>query len=187
MKPEIQKQFKEHLYVIQNNLHLLEKIEATAKLIIKTVQQGNKVLVCGNGGSAADAQHIAAELVGKYERKGRPLSAIALTTDTSLLTAWSNDDSFETVFERQVEALGKKGDVLIGVSTSGNSQNIILALKKAKELGMTTVSFLGGDGGKQKGLADVELIVNSNRTSRIQECHELIYHIICNLVEQAVR
>jgi len=180
---KIKKQFEEHIEAVKKNYHLMDKIELAANTVVESLKNSGKLLVCGNGGSAADAQHITAELVGKYEKKRRALAAIALTTDTSMLTAWSNDDCFENVFAKQVEGLGKKDDVLIGISTSGNSENVIRALKAAKKLGLKTISFLGRDGGRTKGMTDIELIVNSNRTSRIQEVHELCYHIMCGLIE----
>jgi D-sedoheptulose 7-phosphate isomerase len=183
MNQEIKKQFSEHIDTVKNNFHLVEQIELATNMIVECYKFDGKVLIGGNGGSAADSQHISAELVGKFEKKRKAFAAIALSTDTSMLTAWSNDDCFENVFARQVEGLGKKGDVFIGISTSGNSENVIMALNKAKELGLKTIVFLGKDGGKTKGLADVELIVDSDRTCRIQELHELCYHIICGLVE----
>ena len=183
MNESIKNQFDEHLEIVKKNIHLIEQIELTAEIIIECYKNEKKVLICGNGGSAADAQHISTELVGKYEKYRKALAAIALSTDTSMLTAWSNDDCYENIFSRQVEGLGKKGDVLIVISTSGNSENVIRALNKAKKLGLKTIAFLGKDGGKTKGLADVELIVDSDRTCRIQELHELCYHIICGLVE----
>ena len=162
-------------------------VEKAAKLIIEAVENKGKILICGNGGSAADSQHFATELVVRYEKDRKALPAIALTTDTSFLTAWSNDDSFETIFERQVEALGKKGDILIGISTSGGSENVILGLKKAKELGMKTISLIGKDGGRQKGIADLDCVVKGDSTPRIQECQQLIYHTVCWLVEKELR
>ncbi|WP_456374022.1 D-sedoheptulose 7-phosphate isomerase [Methanocaldococcus sp.] len=161
-----------------------EKLEKAIKIILEALKKGNKILICGNGGSAADSQHFAAEIVGRFklERKGFP--AIALTTDTSILTAIGNDYGFEKIFERQVEALGKKEDVLIGISTSGNSENVIRAVNKAKEMGIYTIGLLGKGGGKLKDIVDLALIVPSNDTARIQECHLTIYHVICEEVEK---
>jgi D-sedoheptulose 7-phosphate isomerase len=138
----------------------------------------------GNGGSAADCQHLAAEFVGRFklERKGYP--AIALTTDTSILTAVGNDYSFDSIFSRQIEALGKEGDLVVGISTSGNSKNIIRGVEKAKELGLYTVGLLGKDGGALKDLVDLPLVVPIDNTARIQECHILIGHIVCEIVEE---
>ena len=152
-------------------------------LIAKRLKIGNKVLICGNGGSAADAQHFAAEIVGRFEKERRGYPAIALTTDTSALTAIGNDYGFEHIFSRQVEALGKKGDILIGISTSGNSQNVINAVKVAKNMGIFTVGFLGKDGGKLKEIVDTAFIVNHQKTARIQEVHLTLEHAICNIID----
>lgn len=163
----------------------LNKVQKAIEVISSTYKNGNKVLIAGNGGSAADAQHFAGEIVCTFMRKDRRgYPAIALTTDTSVITAWSNDFGFKGVFERQVEALGKKGDVFIGISTSGNSENIILAVKKAKELELKTICLLGRDGGKLKDIPDLSIIVPSDSTPRIQEVHTLLVHIICEEVEK---
>ncbi len=161
-----------------------EKLKKAIDVIYNALKNGNKILICGNGGSAADSQHFAAEIVGRFklERKGMP--AIALTTDTSILTAIGNDYGFDRIFERQVEALGKEGDVLVGISTSGNSENVIKAVNKAKEMGIYTIGLLGKSGGKLKDIVDLALIVPSNDTARIQECHLTIYHVICEEVEK---
>jgi D-sedoheptulose 7-phosphate isomerase len=164
----------------------LEAIEKTAKALITCIQKGNKILFFGNGGSAADSQHLAAEFVGRYETERRALPAIALTTDTSILTAVGNDYGFERIFERQIEALGKPGDVAVGISTSGHSKNVLLGLQKAKALGLTTVGFLGRSGGEIKSAVDIALVIPAQKTSRIQECHILIGHILCELVDEAV-
>ena len=150
-----------------------------------TLQGGKRIFICGNGGSAADAQHIAAELVCRFETSRRGLPAIALTTDTSALTAIGNDLGFERLFSRQVEALGSEGDVLVVLSTSGNSGNIIAAILAAKERCMTTIGLLGGEGGKAKSLVDHALVVPSPVTARIQECHILIGHIWCSMIDAA--
>jgi D-sedoheptulose 7-phosphate isomerase len=152
-------------------------------MICQTLTAGNKILICGNGGSAADAQHIAAELVGRYEQHRRPWPAIALTTDTSALTALSNDFGYEEVFSRQVEALANEGDLLIAISTSGKSPSIIRAVEKAKELGCRTLGLGGCDGGLLAGLCDQTLIVDCSRTSRIQEAHITIGHLWCEMVD----
>ncbi len=152
-------------------------------LIGKRLKNGNKVLICGNGGSAADSQHFAAEIVGRFEKERKGYPAIALTTDTSALTAIGNDYGFEKIFSRQVEALGEKGDILIGISTSGNSQNIIEAVKVAKEIGIFTVGFLGKDGGKMKDIVDKAFIVKSNNTARVQEVHLTLEHAICRVLD----
>ena len=160
-------------------------IEEIGVLLASCVKRRNKVLLCGNGGSAADAQHIAAELVGRFvvERKGLP--AIALTTDTSIITAISNDYGYDRVFSRQVEALASEGDVLIGISTSGHSSNVIAAVAAAKELGCYTIGLLGGSGGKLKSLVDKPIVVPASHTAQIQECHIVIGHMWCAMIDAA--
>ncbi len=162
----------------------LKTIESVAQRIATMFANGGKLLICGNGGSASDSQHIAAEFVGRFVATRRALPAVALTTDTSILTAVGNDFGFDTIFARQVEALGRKGDMLIGISTSGNSANVIQALERAKELGMTTVGFLGGSGGRCLPLCDAAIVVGSNQAARVQEIHILLGHILCGLSEQ---
>lgn len=144
---------------------------------------GHKLLICGNGGSAADAQHLAAELVCRFEVDRRAWPAIALTTDTSVLTAQSNDQSFDTIFSRQIEALGQRDDVLIAISTSGNSSNIVTAARVARQLRVVVVGMLGRDGGQLKSLVDDAVIVPSDRTAYIQECHQMAYHFWCQMIE----
>ena len=158
-------------------------IVEVADAIIKSLKQGGSVLVFGNGGSAADAQHFAAELLGRYEKDRKAWPAIALTTDTSALTAIGNDYGFERVFARQVEGLGKKGDVAIGISTSGNSANVLKAIETAKERGLITVA-LTGRGGKAGAIATHHIAVQEDRTARVQEVHATVLHVICELVEQ---
>ncbi|WP_297457017.1 D-sedoheptulose 7-phosphate isomerase [Persephonella sp.] len=160
-----------------------EQIAALGILMAKRLKAGYKVLICGNGGSAADAQHFAAEIVGRFEKERKGYPAIALTTDTSALTAIGNDYGFEYIFSRQVEALGQKGDILIGISTSGNSENVINAVEVAKKLGIFTVGFLGKDGGKLKDIVDTAFIVPHNRTARIQEVHLTLEHALCNVID----
>ena len=160
-----------------------EDVARAARLICDSMRNGGKLLVFGNGGSAADAQHIAAELAFRMGRERPALPALALTTDTSLLTAVSNDRSFEFVFARQLQALGRKGDVVLAISTSGNSLNIIEAIKEARAREITTIGLLGNDGGKVAQLVDVALVVPHPDTPRIQEVHITIGHIICQLVE----
>ncbi len=166
-------------------LKCTEQILKAVEVISNAFRNGKKLLLCGNGGSAADSQHIATEFVirlnPKIKRPGLP--AIAITTDTSNLTAGGNDIGFENTFARTVEALGNEGDVLIGISTSGNSENVIRAIKTAKEKGLTVIGFLGRDGGRMKELCDIAIIVPSNNTQRIQEGHITIGHIISELVE----
>lgn len=161
-------------------------IVAIAELIVATFQRGGKVLLCGNGGSAADAQHIAAEFVSRFRRERRGLPAIALTTDTSILTAIGNDYGFERVFARQVEALGQPGDTVIGISTSGASPNIIAAMRAAREGGMATVGLTGAAGGSLVHHVDVCLRVPSHNTARIQEVHITVAHAICEIVERTL-
>ena len=158
-------------------------IEAAARAVIKSLKSGGKVLACGNGGSAADSQHIAAELVGRFKKERRAFAAIALTTDTSIITALANDYCYDAIFARQVSALGKKGDLLIGISTSGNSKNVIEAVKEARRIGMATICLTGSGGGKLRCECDIAIMVDSSDTARIQEAHILIEHIICHLVE----
>jgi D-sedoheptulose 7-phosphate isomerase len=175
---------QEHLASLKTLLDTkLDQILQTGELICRTLITGNKVLLCGNGGSAADAQHIAAELVGRYELHRRAWPAIALTTDTSALTAISNDFGYEEVFARQVEALARTNDLLIAISTSGGSPNIIRAVEKAKEFGCKTIALAGGDGGRLASLCDYALIVPSNRTARVQEAHITIGHLWCEMVD----
>lgn len=156
-----------------------------ANILIEAFEQGRSVYICGNGGSAADAQHIAAEMVGRFQRDGRKaLPCVAMTTDTSIITAVGNDFGFEDVFARQVEALGKPGDVLWVLSTSGKSPNIVKAVNIAHERGMKIVAMTGGDGGRLSNLADVCFIAPADRTYLIQQIHQLAYHIICELVDK---
>lgn len=176
---------QESLQVKTEFMSAAPQIVAAAEVIIQSLKSGGKLLICGNGGSAADAQHIAAELVGRYETERRGLPAIALSTDTSILTAWANDYSYETVFSRQVESLGDAKDVLLSISTSGNSKNILAAAKAAKSKKMKVVSLTGKDGGQLKGLSDININVTSSKTARIQECHMISYHIICEMIDLA--
>lgn len=162
------------------------RIEQVASALCDCLKNGRKVLFFGNGGSAADSQHLAAEFVGRYLKNRRALPAIALTTDTSILTAVGNDFGFDRVFERQVEALGVAGDFAFGISTSGNSANVLMGLKKARSLGLKTVALTGRGGGKMKDAADFLIAVDSDRTPRIQECHALIGHILCEIIDEKI-
>jgi D-sedoheptulose 7-phosphate isomerase len=162
---------------------LLNAITAAARLVTSTISGGKKILIFGNGGSASDAQHIAAEFTGRYVKERRGLPAIALTTDTSALTAISNDYGFSRVFARQVEALAQPGDLVIGISTSGNSENVLQGLITAKQMHCGTLGLTGNGGGKMAGLCDVFLNVNCKTTARIQEMHMLIGHILCSAVD----
>jgi D-sedoheptulose 7-phosphate isomerase len=159
-----------------------EQVTAAAAVIANALLQGGSVLVFGNGGSAADAQHFAAEMVGRYEKKRKALPAIALTTDTSALTAIGNDYGFDRVFARQIEALGRKGDVAVGITTSGNSANVLRGLEAANHRGMVTVALTGG-GGEAGRIASVQIQVDEERTARIQEVHATVLHVIVELVE----
>lgn len=160
------------------------EIKRIIEKLLECYSFGGKVLIAGNGGSAADAQHFAAELVGRYKLERKALSAIALTANTSNLTAIGNDYEFENIFKRQVEALGQEKDVLFSISTSGNSQNLILAIEEAKKKGMFTISLLGKGGGRMSEISDISIIISSQNTPRIQEAHILIIHIICELLEK---
>lgn len=180
----LQRSLQEHLEVIQALLQSnLGEIERSGALIRETLAQGRKILLCGNGGSAADAQHIAAELVGRYEVQRRAWPAIALTTDTSALTALSNDYGYEAVFARQVEALASEGDLLLALSTSGASANVIKAAQTARRLGCKTIALTGGAGDPLASLCDLAVVVPSVRTSRIQEAHITIGHLWCELID----
>jgi len=180
----IEKELQAHKETIEKTMEVMvPKIEEASKLIVETLQNGNKVLLCGNGGSAADAQHIAAELTGRYKSERAGLAGIALTTDTSALTAIANDYGYDRIFDRQVEALAREGDLLIGISTSGNSLNIISAFAVAKLLGCKTLGMSGKDGGEMNRLCHLNLVVPSDDTPRIQEMHILIGHILCQAVD----
>ena len=162
------------------------QIKEISDIVIDALKKGGKVMVFGNGGSASDSQHIAAELVGRFKKDRSALPAIALTTNTSIITAIANDYGYEAVFAKQVEALGQKNDVAIGISTSGKAKNVVMAIKQAKKIGMKTIALTGADGGELVKLADTSLVVPSSVTARIQEAHITIGHIVCELVEQAL-
>jgi D-sedoheptulose 7-phosphate isomerase len=164
----------------------VENIEKAALVIIEALKKGGKLIVFGNGGSAADSQHVAAELVGRFKLERKALPAISLTTDTSALTAIANDYGYDRVFSRQLEALGNRGDVALGITTSGNSNNMIEAFKIAKLIGIKRIALTGGDGGRIKNEADISIIVASRDTPRIQESHATIGHIICSLIEDGI-
>jgi D-sedoheptulose 7-phosphate isomerase len=187
MREEICRQLTDHRKVIELlELQLSDKIEKSVDLLVTTLNQGHKVLIMGNGGSAADSQHFAAEVVGRFKMERRGLPAIALTTDSSILTALGNDYGYDLVFRRQVEALAQKGDLVIGISTSGTSKNIYLALELAKESGCSTIGLLGKDGGTIRELVDIALVIPSDDTPRIQEGHLTIIHILCDLLEKKI-
>ena len=176
----------ESAQLISNSDSLIPEIIECVNIITKSLKKGKKIILFGNGGSAADAQHIAAEFIGRFNLERKSLPAIALTTDSSILTSLSNDYSFETVFERQCESLVSKGDIIFGISTSGNSKNVLNGLKISKKLGGITIGLIGNEGGKIKKIVDYPLIVNSKSTPRIQEVHRVVSHLICDLVEKNV-
>jgi D-sedoheptulose 7-phosphate isomerase len=170
--------------IVHNSVSLAPNIEKSITSIVKCLRKGNKVVLFGNGGSAADAQHIAAELIGRFNIKRKSLPAIALSDNPSTITAISNDFSFDLVFSRQCESLISKGDIAIGISTSGNSLNVKKGINTSKKNGATTIGLLGNKGGTIKKFVDIPLIVNSTSTPHIQEVHRIIYHVICEIVEK---
>jgi D-sedoheptulose 7-phosphate isomerase len=182
---EIEKELRESIDVKQSLLAgSISTIEEMARITVNCLRSGNTVYLIGNGGSAADAQHIAGEMVGRFERDRKALPVLALTTDTSVITAIANDYGYDRCFERQVEAFVKDGDMVIGISTSGNSEGILRAIRRAREKGAVTMGLTGQDGGDLKGLVDVCLQVPSQNTPRIQECHATVGHILCSIVEK---
>lgn len=184
MKNLIEKNFRESIEVKERTFkECADKIVLASQMIMEAFKNGKKILFFGNGGSAADSQHIAAEFVGRFKKERRALPAIALTTDSSILTALGNDYSFDIIFARQIEALGQRGDIAFGITTSGNSRDVVAGLEKAKALGLKTITLTGCGGGKVGQIADISLIVPSSSTPRIQESHLCIYHSICELVE----
>ena len=183
--PNISEQLQDHLATVQKLSAQTAFISDLAERIISSLRGGGKLILFGNGGSAADAQHIAAEFVVRFRRERKALPAIALTTDTSILTAGGNDFGFETIYARQVEALARAGDVAIGISTSGSSPNIVSGLRAAKEAGCLTVAFTGEKTSPCSALADLTFHAPSPITARIQECHLLVGHIVCDLVDAA--
>ncbi len=162
----------------------LDLVQIACERIIHSYRNNGKLLICGNGGSAADAQHMSGEFLNRFLMERDPLPAIALSTDTSTITAIGNDYGFDQIFSKQVQAHGRANDILIGITTSGNSQNIINAAEVARQKGMYVIGFLGKDGGKLKDYCDLPIIIPSNSTPRIQECHELVMHTICEIVER---
>lgn len=177
--------FNEHLKLIATlPVTLSESIKDAGSEIADSLAKGGTLFWCGNGGSAADSQHLAAELVGRFKKDRNALRSIALTTDTSVLTCVANDYSYEDIFSRQLEALARDGDVLVAISTSGKSENILRGLGAAKTHGVKTIALLGKDGGQAKALADLAIVIPSDSTARIQEAHILIGHIFCDLIEQ---
>ena len=186
IRDKIRHDLQDHLLVMTAvSESLVDQIGFIAGIMIDSLQNNNKILLMGNGGSAADAQHLAAELVGRFKAERKALPAIALTTDTSILTALGNDYGYESVFARQIEALGCAGDVVVGISTSGESANILKALEVANEIGCKTIGLTGKGGGRIAKVVEVSLVVPSQETARIQEAHITIGHIVCNLVEES--
>lgn len=187
MEKIVEQIFTESIGVKQETLKKnLPSIVKSAEMIIEAFKNHHKLFLCGNGGSAADSQHIAAEFVGRFQKERSAWPAIALTTDTSALTALGNDYSFDIVFSRQLQALGQKGDVLMAISTSGNSKNILEAVKQAKTMGIKTIAVTGDNGGQLAGACDIAMIAASSKTARIQEAHLCIFHSICELVENTL-
>jgi len=187
MENTILKELNAHKETTEKVINSLQNdIELACKLVVETIKSGNKILLFGNGGSAADAQHIAAEFTGRYKTERKALPAIALTTDTSAITAIANDYGYDRVFDRQVEALANKGDLLIGISTSGNSTNVLRGFEIGKELGCKTIGLTGKNGGKFSVSCNLNIVVPSNDTARIQEMHILIGHIICQVIDDNI-
>jgi len=179
----IEERMHDHEVVLSATKRLQPEIERAGAIISKAIAEGHKILFCGNGGSAADAQHLAAEFVGRFQKERKALPATALTVDTSILTAIANDYGYETIFKRQVEALGQAGDVLVGISTSGNSANVLSAMYAAREYGLMVIGMTGMGGGKMAEICNVCLAVPSEVTARTQEMHIMIGHILCELAE----
>jgi D-sedoheptulose 7-phosphate isomerase len=187
MKNKIQFELDLHIETVNRVVSELKPaIAEVASILVNTIKDNRKILLFGNGGSAADAQHIAAELSGRYKKERRGLPALALTTDTSALTAISNDYGFDYMFSRQVEALANEGDTVIGISTSGNSKNVLVGLVQAKKMNCNVIGLTGNNGGEISSLADINIIVPSNNTARIQEMHILIGHIWCQIIEDNI-
>jgi D-sedoheptulose 7-phosphate isomerase len=178
--------FREHLDAVQSLYYQQAALARIAARMASAISGGKKILWCGNGGSAADSQHLAAELVGRFQRERKGLPSIALTCDTSILTAVGNDYGYENIFSRQVEALCVSGDIVVGISTSGNSRNVLNALETANALGAYTVAFTGSDGGAISKIAHATLSVGAANTARIQECHILCGHILCDWIESSI-
>ena len=186
MRPAFQTQINASLTVLQSLAQQAELIEAIAARVYETVAHGRLLLTCGNGGSATDAQHLAEELIGRYRGNRRALPAIALTADSAALTCIANDFGYDVVFARQIEGLGRPGDLLVCFSTSGNSPNIIAALRAARDQGLGTIALLGKDGGGARELAELALVVPATDTAHIQEAHLQVLHYICEVIESAI-
>jgi len=180
----IKKSISDSTKIVKSVTNNTKEIQESIETMNQCLKNNKKIIIFGNGGSAADAQHIVAELIGRFKLERRSLPAIALTSNSSILTALANDYSYNTIFSRQCEALVEKGDVVIGISTSGNSKNIAKGLSTSKKIGATTIGLLGSKGGRIKNYCNIPIIVNSSSTPRIQEAHRTIYHIICEEVEK---
>lgn len=184
MEKQIFNEISESIKIIEKTTSLIPEISIAVEMIVNAIKSGNKIIIFGNGGSAADAQHIAAELIGRFHKERKSYPALALTTDSSIITSLGNDYSFDVVFSRQCESLVSKNDVIIGISTSGNSINVFNGLKTSKKNGGKIISLLGNKGGKIKKISDLSIIIESNSTAKIQESHRIVYHIICKIVEE---
>ena len=179
--------FNEHIDLAKETLNSIAvKIEESSEVIARSIESGGTIFWCGNGGSASDSQHLAGELIGRFEGDRRPLKSVSLTADSAVMTCIANDFGYEHIFSRQVEALGSEGDILVGITTSGNSQNVINAFKVAESKGMQTIGLLGKGGGMAKTLVHKSIIVSSKSTARTQEMHMLIGHILCDLIEEGL-
>jgi D-sedoheptulose 7-phosphate isomerase len=186
MKDVVYSELQAHKETIERVMATLQSdIEQACHMAVKAIQDGKKIILFGNGGSASDAQHIAGELTGRYKKERRGLPAISINTDTSALTAIGNDYAYDRIFERQVEALAQPGDLLVGISTTGNSENVVKALIRGKQLGCATLGLSGKGGGKMNGKCDLNIVVPSNDTPRIQEMHILIGHTICQVIDNS--
>ena len=186
MKELIKNHILEHRSILDSVMQLDESIEKVANLFISCLDKGGTIFWCGNGGSASDSQHLAGELVGRFVDERKPLKSVALTADSAVMTCIVNDYGYEHIFSRQLEALGSKGDVLVGITTSGNSKNVLKAFEVAKNKGVSTIGLLGKGGGLAIGLVDESIIIPSNSTARVQEMHILIGHILCDLIEDGL-
>lgn len=186
MNELIQKHIEEHRVVLEDLKHLELQIEQVSSTLVHALKNGKAIFWCGNGGSASDSQHLAGELVGRYIGDRKPLKSVALSADSAVMTCIANDFGYDQIFSRQVEGLGEKNDVLVGITTSGNSQNIINAFKAADEKGMKTIGLLGKNGGQVANLVQQAIIIPSNTTARIQEMHITIGHILCDLIEEGL-
>ena len=187
MKELINKHIQEHNDVLDSISQLAESIEKVANIFISCLENDGTIFWCGNGGSASDSQHLAGELVGRFVDERKPLKSIALTADSAVMTCIVNDYGYEHIFSRQIEALGSKGDVLVGITTSGNSKNVLKAFEVAKNKGVKIIGLLGKGGGMAKSLVEDSIIISSNSTARVQEMHILIGHILCDLIEDGLK